>query len=184
MFRHLFRRLLLPFLSISFLSLSFLLVGCVVTEPSVSETKINQLSTLLQDLDRHIPQEEARHLSQDIFHETQKLIKEFGLTSPPVFHNVLVNVGLREKGLCYHWSDALYVHLSKKKYASFEFHLMGANIGEYWSEHNVLVVLVKGGNVEEGIIIDPWRDSGKLYFSKVSEDTIYQWKHRVNRGCK
>lgn len=173
MFRHWFRLLLL----------SFLLLGCVVIEPSVSKIKIKQLSLLLHDLDKHIPQEEARQLSQDIFYETQTLTKEFELIYPPVFHNVLVNVGLREKGLCYHWSDALYVHLSQKKYNSFEFHLMGANIGEYFSEHNVLLVVAKGKKVDEGIIIDPWRDSGKLYFSKVREDTIYQWTHRADRGC-
>ena len=174
MFRHLYRLLFF----------SFFLVGCVVTAPSVSETKMTQLSKLLQGLDTHIPQEEASQLSQDIFHKTQLLAKEFELTSPPQYHNFLVNVGLRDKGLCYHWSDALYLYLSQKKYASFEFHLMGANIGEYLSEHNILVVVAKCGTVEDGIIIDPWRDSGDLYFAKVSEDTKYKWKHRGNRGCQ
>lgn len=173
MFRHSFKLLLI----------SYLLAGCVVTEPSVSETKTTQLSILLESLDRHIPQEEARQLSKDIFYKTQQLTKEFELTSPPQFHNFLVNVGLRDKGLCYHWSDALYLYLSQKKYTFFEFHLMGANIGEYFYEHNALVVVSKGGRVEEGIIIDPWRDSGNLYFSKVSEDAKYKWKHRAKRGC-
>jgi hypothetical protein len=173
MFRHLFK----------FFLLSFFLAGCVVTAPTVSETKMTQLSNLLQSLNRHISQEEARELSKDIFHKTEQLTKEYELTSPPQYHNFLVNVGLRDKGLCYHWSDALYLYLSQKKYASFEFHLMGANIGEYLFEHNVLVVVAKGGRVEDGIIIDPWRDSGELYFSKVSEDTKYKWKHRANRGC-
>ena len=154
-----------------------------MSAPSLSERNMTQLSKLLQGLDKHIPQEEARQLSQDIFYKTQQLTKEFELTSPPQYHNFLVNVGLREKGLCYHWSDALYLYLSQKKYASFEFHLMGANIGEYLYEHNVLVVVAKGGRVEDGIIIDPWRDSGEVYFSKVSEDTKYKWKHRANRGC-
>jgi hypothetical protein len=174
MFRHLFKLLVL----------SFFLVGCVVTEPSLSTTKMVQLSKLLQSLGKHILQEEAMQLSKDIFQKTQQLTEEFELASPPQYHNFLVNVGLRDKGLCYHWSDALYLYLSQKKYASFEFHLMGANIGEYLFEHNVLVVVAKGGRVEEGIIIDPWRDSGNLYFSKVSEDTKYQWKHRANRGCQ
>jgi len=142
-----------------------------------------QLSKLLQGLDTHISQEEARQLSQDIFHKTQQLTKEFELTSPPQYHNFLVNVGLRKKGLCYHWSDALYLYLSQKKYASFEFHLMGANIGEYLFEHNVLVVVAKGGRVEDGIIIDPWRDSGEVYFSKVRDDSEYKWSHRSERGC-
>ena len=130
------------------LLLSFLLVGCVVSPPLPSETRTVQLSKLLQLLDKSIPQDEAMHLSQDIFHETQKLTKEFKLTSPPLLHNTLVNIGLREKGLCYHWSDALYTHFSQKKYPHFEFHLVGANISEYFSEHNALVIVAKGGSIK------------------------------------
>ena len=165
------------------LLLSFLLVGCVVSPPLPSKLDTLQLSKLLQSLGKSIPQDEAMHLSQDIFHETQKLTKEFELTSPPLFHNSLVNIGLREKGLCYHWSDALYAHFIQKKYPSFAFHLVGANIGEYFSEHNALVIVAKGGSIKNGILIDPWRHSGKLYFSKVEDDLTYKWKHRASRGC-
>ena len=165
------------------LLISFLLIGCVVDPPLPSETRTAQLSKLLQSLDKSIPQDKAMHLSQDILHETQKLTKEFELTSPPLFHNSLVNIGIREKGLCYHWSDALYVHLSQKKYPHFEFHLVGANIGEYFLEHNALVVVAKNGSIQNGILVDPWRNSGKLYFSRVVEDKKYQWKHREERGC-
>ena len=164
--------------------LSFFLVGCVVTAPSVSQTKVTELSLLFQSLNSSIPQSEAMQLSKDIFYKTQKLTEEFELTSPPVFHNFLVTVGVREKGLCYHWSDTLYAYLSQKPYMSFEFHLVGANIGEYFYEHNALVVVAKGGKVEEGIIIDPWRDSGELYFSKVKDDSSYRWTHRPKRGCR
>jgi len=166
-----------------FFILSFFLAGCVVTAPPVSQTKIAQLSKLLQSLDQNIPSREAMHLSQDIFHETQKLTKEFELTYPPLFHNSLVNIGIREKGLCYHWSDALYAYFLQKEYPHFEFHLVGANIGEYFSEHNALVIMEKNGSIKNGILIDPWRDSGKLYFSRVVEDKKYQWKHREKRGC-
>ncbi len=166
-----------------FFLISFFLSGCAVTTPYISQTKVMNLSILLQSLDKHIPQDEAMHLSQDIFYETQKLTREFELTSPPLLHNTLVNVGIREKGLCYHWSDALYAHFLQKKYPHFEFHLVGANIGEYFLEHNALVIVRKGGVIEEGIIIDPWRDSGKLYFSKVEDDLAYEWKHRAKRGC-
>jgi hypothetical protein len=166
-----------------FFILSLFLAGCVVTAPSVLQTKITRLSELLQSLDKSITQDEAMYLSQDIFYKTQKLTKEFELTSPPLFHNSLVNIGIREKGLCYHWSDALYMHLSQKKYPHFEFHLVGANIGEYFFEHNALVIMAKNGSIKNGILIDPWRDSGKLYFSKVVEDKKYQWKHREERGC-
>jgi hypothetical protein len=174
MLRHYFKSFIFP----------FLLVGCAVTAPSVSQTKSEELSQLFTSLDKSIPQSEAMQLSKDIFYKTQQLTEEFKLTSPPQFHNFLVTVGVREKGLCYHWSDALYVYLSQKHYNSFEFHLMGANIGEYFYEHNALVVVAKGGKIEEGIIIDPWRDSGELYFSKVENDTAYRWTHRPKRGCR
>ncbi|HEY9190793.1 MAG TPA: hypothetical protein VIM88_07990 [Sulfurovum sp.] len=145
---------------------------------------MTRLTILLQSLDSNIPPSEAEQLSKDIFHRTQLLTKEFALTSPPVFHNFLVNVGLRDKGLCFHWSDALYIYLSEKRYASFEFHLAGANIGEYFYEHNALVVVAKGGKVEEGVLIDPWRDSGELFFSTVKNDDAYRWHHRPARGCR
>ncbi len=150
----------------------------------MSENQITKLATLIQTLDAHASQKESLRLSRDIFQKTAALSKAFKLTSPPLWHNTLVNVGLREKGLCYHWSDALYAHLTVQGYTGFEFHLVGANIGEYFGEHNALVVISKDGKVENGVLIDPWRDSGKLYFSKLKEDKKYKWSHRLDRGCK
>jgi len=163
---------------------TFLIVGCTVRSLPVPQSQMTQLSTLLQTLDTHTSQQESTKLSRDIFQKTAALSTEFKLTSPPLWHNTLVNVGLREKGLCYHWSDALYAHLVVKDYPSFEFHLVGANIGEYFWEHNALVVVSKRGKVESGVLIDPWRDSGKLYFSKLKDDKKYTWAHRLDRECK
>ena len=167
-----FFKLLLP---------AFFLFGCAVKVAPPSYTRIEALSHLLYTLDTSIPKEEALQLSKDIFQETEALTKEFEMISPPQYHNFLVNIGLKEKGLCYQWADALYAYFRQKSYPSFEFHLMGANIGEYWTEHNVMVVVAKGMPAKKGIVIDPWRDAGRLYFSKVKEDTKYAWKHRANR---
>ena len=164
--------------------LSFFLLGCAVKIEPTQRNNVKALSVMLQSLNTNTTSNESQQLSQDIFHKTQTLAKEFNFTSPPQYHNFLVNVGAREKGLCYHWSDALYSYLKAQNYNSFEFHLMGANIGEYWSEHNVLVVMSKGTSVEGGILIDPWRNPEALYFSKVKDDKKYVWSHRPERGCK
>ena len=164
--------------------LSFLFLGCSVKEQPEKETNIAALSTMLTSLDRNITTKESYALSKDIFAKKETLSKAFEVTSPPQYHNFLVNVGLREKGLCYHWSDAFYAYLKMQNYPSFEFHLMGANIGEYWSEHNVLVIIAKGTSVEDGVIIDAWRNPEKLYFSKVKDDKKYVWSHRPARGCQ
>lgn len=166
----------------SFILVTWLLVGCAVTPELVSQSKVTKLSTSLYTLGAS--QKESIKLSRDIFQKTMLLTTEFELTSPPLWHNTLVNIGVRKKGLCYHWSDTLYLYLSTQGYTSVEFHLVVANIGEYLWEHNALVVVKKGGKIEEGIVVDPWRDSGKLYFSKVNEDRKYKWLHRSERGCK
>lgn len=166
----------------NFILVTWFLVGCAVTPELVSQSKMTKLSTSLYALGAS--QKESTKLSKDIFEKTVALTKEFELTSPPLWHNTLVNIGLRRKGLCYHWSDTLYLHLLTQGYTSVEFHLVVANIGEYLWEHNALVVVKKGGKVEEGIVVDAWRNSGKLYFSKVKEDQKYKWSHRSKRGCK
>jgi len=120
-------------------------------------------------------------MSGDLFTYTAVLTQRFRLTRPPIWHNFLVNVRLRQAGLCYHWSDALYRHLTHQHYPHFAFHLVGANIGEYLFEHKALVIIAKGGAVEEGVLIDPWRNSGRLYFAPLSKDSAYHWIHRKER---
>lgn len=167
-----------------YLFLVFFLFGCAIKPMQVHETQLDQLTVLLQGLDSTMPKSESVQLSKDIFDKTKQLTEEFELTKPALWHNFLVNVGVKEKGLCYHWSDALYLHLNEKKYAHFSFHLVGADVGEYFFEHNALVVVTKNAKIiDDSIIIDPWRDSGKLYFSKLKDDTLYKWKHRKEREC-
>ncbi|HEO97903.1 MAG: hypothetical protein JW682_04855 [Campylobacterales bacterium] len=163
-------------------------MGCSVTPPSPAPARIHILSQKLQALDANISVEEAEALARDIYLKSYELAEKFDLVSPPQFHNFLVNVGVREKGLCYHFSDALYLHLKSRGYERFDFHLVGANIGEYWSEHNALVVVAKGCSSEacilnNGILIDAWRDSGEVYYAKLCEDKRYHWRHRSER-CK
>ena len=168
----------------SFIVLSFILVGCVVTPKQASQSQIEKLSLYLHALDRTVPHQESTQLSRDIFQKISTLTKEFELTSPPLWHNFLVNVGLRKKGLCFHWSDSLYLYLKQRGYRHYAFHLVGANVGKYFLEHNALVIVPKATKIEDGVVIDPWRGSGKLYFSKVKEDKKYTWSHRTDRGCK
>jgi hypothetical protein len=153
---------------------------------SVSPARVDHLSRLLQGLDKTIPNAEAERLSRDIYQKTKSLSEEFKPVSPPQFHNFLVNIGLKQKGLCYHWSDALYLHLNSRGYEYFDFHLLVDHIGEYWSEHNAVAVTTKSCTSDEcieenAIVIDAWRDSGRLYVMKITEDTQYRWKHRIDR---
>ncbi len=160
---------------------SLSLLGCSVKTPSISHRNIDRLTILLYSINSTNSKQEAQRLARDIYYQTSRLTKEFELVSPPLWHNFLVNIGIRKKGLCYHWSDALFRYFKAQNYPSFEFHLVGANIGKYWSEHNAMVVISKGGEIKDGIVIDPWRNSGKLYYSHIQKDEAYKWSSRANR---
>jgi len=162
---------------------SFFFSACVQTS-SAPRKGMQELAALLQTLDSRISSSEAHALSQEIFLETRKLTQKFKPVSEPHVNNFLINTGLKKKGLCYEWSDALYLHFKQAQYPDFEFHLLVANKGEYFFEHNVMTVAAKGGSVMAGVIIDPWRKPGEIYFAKVKEDSQYRWKHRAERGCQ
>jgi len=132
-------------------------------------------------LDANIPEQEAKILSQDILYRSTALERSFDRSTAPWVHNFMVNVGLKEKGLCYQYADGLYSYLKKRDYPHFDFHLAGAHIGEYWREHNTLVVTAKDGNLQDGIVIDPWRKQGEVFVAKLKDDKVYAWKHRPER---
>jgi len=176
MFKYLHNFLLLP--------VAIFFLGCTSTAPDMSPNREEELSKLLRSLNSAIPFIEAETLAHEIFKKTDKLRKKFKPVSEPHFNNFLINVGVKERGLCYQWSDALYIHFLNKNYQHFEFHLLVANKGKYFYEHNVFVIVSKSKNVMEGVIIDPWREPGKLYFSKVNEDKKYEWRHREKRCCQ
>lgn len=104
MFRHFFKLLLF----------SFFLLGCVGNEPTVKEENILKLSQLLDTLNTQGSSLETMQLSRDIAYQTKRLSKAFDMTSPPQYHNFLVNIKVKEKGLCYHWSDALHEYFQNK----------------------------------------------------------------------
>jgi len=50
----------------------------------------------------------------------------------------------------------------------------------YWKEHSTLVVAAKGKGVPDGIVLDPWRFSGELFWSHVKDDKKYPWVQFTN----
>jgi len=144
----------------------------------MEQSKINTLTTQLIALDTTVNKTEAYDLATAAVTYTRHLATAYRLTTPPQFHNLLVNNDLRKRGLCYHWSGDLYQYLHKRGYKTLCFYHAGSSIGSYLFEHNALVIVAKGQKFEEGIILDGWRNSGDLYFTKVTEDKAYTWKQR------
>jgi len=159
--------------------LSLLFIGCSISNTQV-EKKVNNddLAVLFFSLNNKINKKEATTLSNEMFKQAQFLKESYGLVKPPLFHNFLVNFGIKEKGLCWHFAQDMLKHAKTLELNSFDYYVGGANIGDYWKEHTTFIVTCKGCSFSEGIVLDPWRNSGKLFFSKIKNDTQYIWYQR------
>ena len=165
------------------LGLFLLLTACTPHFTSSSTRAQEQaLSLMLLDTLPQISHNEARKLSREAIRYSRELALRYKITTAPLVHNFLVNVGIKNRGLCYQWSDDLYAHLQKLHLRSIQLRPVGANIGKYWTEHNALVVLpAHDTHLDHGVLLDPWRHAGVLYFVPISKDPVYHWQIRTDR---
>lgn len=136
--------------------------------------KIKQLSLQIQSLSRTINQSEAEKLAKEVVIYSKKLASDYDLVSPPLYHNYLVNKGIKKRGLCYHFANDMKNHIDHQNYKTIIVHNIISNKNEYF-EHTALSVTSIGMDFKDGIILDAWRDSGELFFSKLKDDTRYNW---------
>ncbi|AFL69773.1 hypothetical protein [Sulfurospirillum barnesii] len=158
-------------------------VGCSVKYDAL-HVKRDGLETLTQELmhlGENVSYPEARLLAYEALSYPQTLAKKYGLVSPPTFHNFLINTGIKERGLCYEWSEDMMAHLKKGHYESFDLRWGVANKGAF-DEHNSVVVVAKNAPFPTGILLDPWRNSGVLYWGKLNDDPSYVWVENSERS--
>jgi len=170
----------------------FLLAACSVShqtyrkssEPSAISSnatedarfeKISALQDDLTDLNRQANMLEARRVAETAITAAGDLAAEYKLVRPAVFHNILVRIGLKDRGLCYHWTEDLMKRLQSLELETYQLHWGVAFRGSELREHNSVVITARGQAFESGMVLDPWRNSGDLYWVLVTADT-YPWE--------
>ena len=163
-----------------------LLAGCAgmrdtsstATAPAAThdEVQIAELSLAIVALGKKVDAGEALQAAEVAIRYPQQLAVEYELTTPPLWHNTLVNLGVKPRGLCVHWTRDLYVRLLELEMRTLKLHWGVANSeAAFRIEHSTVIITVRGEPMETGIVLDPWRNSGKLFWANVSEDT-YEWE--------
>jgi len=146
---------------------------------SVENNKIENLYRAIMSLGPNIIPSEARFVAREAVLYPKVLSNRYQLMSPPLFHNVLVNYGKRPRGLCYQWTHDMGKQINRPT-KSLQFYHGVAFRRNYWKEHSTLVVGAKGQKFADGIILDPWRNSGVLFWSKIKDDKKYPWVEFTN----
>lgn len=148
----------------------FLFSGCARKVPESAQP----LDVLLARL--NAPQEEARLIAQAAHGRTALLKARYGATSSPRWHNALVNLGVKSRGLCWHYAHDLYTHLAPLA-PSLDTVVVVAHLGSWWKEHSAVVLTCKGCSIQQGVVLDAWRDANRLVYIRTSEDS-YPWRRR------
>ena len=139
--------------------------------------KVAALQVDLAALNRQADLLEVKQVAETAIQYCAYLADQYLLVRPAVLHNVLVRVGVKDRGLCHHWTEDLMHRLEQLGLKSFQLYWGVAHRGSELREHNSVVVAAKGHRFEEGIVLDPWRNSGQLYWVPVKKDR-YPWKER------
>jgi len=86
---------------------SLLFAGCSAKQDAlhVTPNTVSALTTELTHLSDTVDYQEARMFAYEALLYPQILAERYGLVYPPTFHNFLINTGLKERGLCYEWSE-------------------------------------------------------------------------------
>lgn len=141
-----------------------------------------QLQQLLSNLSPLVDSNEAASVAQVALHYPLQLAKKYQLTTGPILHNILVNAGIKKRGLCIHWTEDLLLKLAELNLKSLHLSWGVANKTATFSlEHSAVVVSAIEQSFKQGIVLDGWRHSGELYFSPVIKDK-YDWQQEYNRA--
>jgi hypothetical protein len=136
----------------SFLLFVLILSGCSATrqtrehpsgniaapEGAARETTLEKISALrndLADLNRRANMLEAGQVAETAITYSSDLAAEYGLVRPAVLHNVFVRMGIKDRGLCYHWAEDLMQRLQQLDLKTYQLHWGVAYRGSELREH-------------------------------------------------
>ncbi len=149
---------------------------------STTQFKIQIVTETIMSLGPNIDLEEASFVAREAVLYPKYLANQYKLIAPPNSHNVLVNTGRRDRGLCYHWARDMTDQIVKgRTFKTLTLQRAVANQGRNY-EHNVLTVAAKGKGIKDAYILDAWRNSSELLVIKTRDDPTYDWKKYTRRS--
>ncbi len=161
------------------IALLFLLVmSACASAPENWQPDIPGLTQAVQRLAPTIDPNEAARAAQISYSYSAELAVAYNVTDAPLIHNTKVNQGLRPRGLCWHWADDLEARLRQEQFKTLVLHRAIANSDTILIQHSTVIVSAKGQDMEDGIVLDPWRYGGRLFWAPMAEDTRYRWLPR------
>ncbi|MEM7410477.1 MAG: hypothetical protein AAF430_09620 [Myxococcota bacterium] len=156
-----------------------LCMGCLVLAcfrpPEVADPRgQGELAAALASLPG-VDRLEAATLAERAFVATAELRDAYRPLASPLLGNLAYHLGLRERALCCHWTRDLLHALTPLGVSGLSLHWAVAHHGNPLREHSSVVVVPTDGGLADGIVLDAWRDAGRLHWVEVADDR-YPWQ--------
>ena len=163
------------------------LAGCAGGRPALELTTAEherRIATLARDiatLGNEVDPREAERAARLAIEYSLVLAERYEVSgSSPVYHNLLVNLGIKPRGLCVDWTEDLMRRLQKARFHSLDLHWAIANYrSAFRLEHSTVVISARGDSLYDGLVLDPWRHSGRLFWAPTRADVDYPWEPRA-----
>ena len=155
------------------------LAACGGPPPAAAPDEVSRLAAAIAALGPDVDRDEARRAAEISYSHTHRLALEYEITDPPIVHNTKVNLGIKPRGLCWHWAHDMEDRLAQEGFDTLDLHRAVANADNAFQlEHSTAIVSARGAAYDEGIILDPWRKGGRLTWMPLREDAAYTWEPR------
>ena len=155
------------------------LAGCGVSPEKrlpADESQIAELRSQILALGPEVDAEEADRAARIAFRHTRELAIAYQITDRPLIHNTKVNMGLRPRGLCWHWAEDMEKRLDAEGFETLEMHRAIANAdARFRIDHSTAIISQKGDGYLQGVVLDPWRKGGVLTHVPTLKDPDYDW---------
>jgi len=159
------------------------LAGCAAAPPpearAADQREAAELGHAILALGDGVDPEEAKRAARIAFSYSRQLAREYRVTDPPLIHNAKVHMGLRPRGLCYEWAEDLEARLLQENFRTLELHRAIAPEALFRIEHSTVVVSRRGDSLSDGLVLDPWRNGGALYWAPARDDGDYDWRPKA-----
>ena len=142
---------------------------CVNAVWAKDERSIKKLRDALVALAPDVDPGEAELVSVTAHTASRSLAREYRVVWCPAFQNLLIHTGKRERGYCGHYTRDIGERLKELRLKTLVLHWGAADAGTP-DENNCLVVTARNQPFEDGIIIDGWRNAGRLFWCPLEKD--------------
>jgi len=153
---------------------------CIKAVWAGDERSIKKLRDALVALAPDVDPGEAELVSVTAHTTSRSLAREYRVVWCAGVQNILINTGRRQRGFCGHYTRDIGERLKELRLKTLVLH-WGAAFAGTMDENNGLVVTAPSQPFENGILLDAWRHSGRLFWCPLKEDSAYDLRLHAPR---